>query len=72
VAEVFRRHGPAYLRDHVLTPGQGKALRDVIACRTAELGGHLYECLECGKQHPAYNSCRNRHCPTCQSGQAKH
>jgi hypothetical protein len=71
VAEVFRRHGPAYLRDHTLTPQQGKVLRAVIACRTAALGGHLDVCLDCGHAHPSYNSCRDRHCPTCQSSQAK-
>lgn len=71
VAEIFRRHGPAFLRDHILTPGQAKVLRAVIACRTAALGGHLHVCLDCGHTHAACNSCRNRHCPTCQSNQAK-
>jgi len=71
VAEVFRHHGPAYLRDNVLTPAQAKALRAVIACRTAALGGHLDVCLDCGHSQPAYNSCRDRHCPTCQSSQAR-
>src|SRR5260370_30047873 len=36
-------------------------------CRTAALGGHLEECDACGHQRIAYNSCRNRHCPKCQS-----
>ena len=36
-------------------------------CRTAELGGHLKQCDTCGFEHPSYNSCRNRHCPKCQS-----
>src|SRR5579863_8269734 len=36
-------------------------------CRTAALGGHLEECDSCGHQRPAFNSCRNRHCPKCQS-----
>ena len=71
VAEIFRRHGPAYLRDHTLTPAQAKVLRAVIACRTAALGGHLDVCLVCGHTHPAYNSCRDRHCPGCQSSAAK-
>jgi hypothetical protein len=42
-------------------------LRDIEACRTAALGGHLDVCLDCGHERPAYNSCRNRHCPKCQS-----
>jgi hypothetical protein len=71
VADIFRRHGPAYLRAHTLTPAQGKVLRAVIACRTAALGGHVDVCLDCGYAHPFYNSCRDRHCPTCQSCQAK-
>lgn len=71
VVEVFRRHGPAYLCDHALTPAQAKVLRAVIACRTAVLGGHLDVCLDCGYAHPSYNSCRDRHCPTCQSNAAK-
>ena len=36
-------------------------------CRTSALGGHLEQCDACGFQRPAYNSCRNRHCPKCQS-----
>jgi hypothetical protein len=42
-------------------------MRAVESCRTAELGGHLKQCDRCGFEHPAYNSCRNRHCPKCQS-----
>lgn len=42
-------------------------MRAVEVCRTAELGGHLKQCDACGFEHPAYNSCRNRHCPKCQS-----
>lgn len=40
-------------------------------CRTAALGGHVAHCDDCGHEHIAYNSCRNRHCPKCQSGAAK-
>ncbi len=71
MAEIFRRHGPAYLRDHILTPGQAKALRAMIACRTAALGGHVDVCTDCGTATPSYNSCRDRHCPNCQSSAAK-
>jgi hypothetical protein len=42
-------------------------MRAVETCRTAELGGHLKQCDLCGFEHPSYNSCRNRHCPKCQS-----
>lgn len=71
VAEIFRRHGPDYLRQHTLTPAQGKVLRAVTACRTAALGGHLDVCLDCGHEHPFYNSCRDRHCPNCQAAAAR-
>jgi hypothetical protein len=42
-------------------------MRAIEVCRTAELGGHLKQCDRCGFEHPSYNSCRNRHCPKCQS-----
>jgi len=67
VADIFRTFGPAYLRDHVLSPSEKRVLQAVIGCRTATLGGHLYECPNCGHEHPSYNSCRDRHCPTCQA-----
>ena len=70
VADIFRRHAPRYRREHVLTPGQGKVLRDVVACRTAALGGHVDVCGVCDHRTVGYNSCRNRHCPTCQGIQA--
>lgn len=53
--------------DPGLTPEQRRALSDLAACRTAALGGHVLECPECGHQQIAYNSCGNRHCPTCQA-----
>ena len=42
-------------------------MRAIESCRTAALGGHLYSCDQCGHEVPHYNSCRNRHCPKCQS-----
>jgi hypothetical protein len=58
------------LRDHAgglsLSAEQARAVRALVACRTAALGGHLEVCGECGYSRPAYNSCRNRHCPKCQ------
>ena len=69
VADVIRSHGEAFLQKYGshLTPTQKKALRDLAACRTATLGGHVERCLDCGHERPAYNSCRNRHCPKCQA-----
>ena len=69
VADVFRRHGDAFLDRYgdALSPEQRRALRDITACRTAALGGHVEECDRCGHRQIAYNSCRNRHCPKCQA-----
>jgi hypothetical protein len=69
VAEVIREHGDAFRAKYggLLTSAQRKALRELAACRTAALGGHLQRCLDCGHERIAYNSCRNRHCPKCQA-----
>ncbi len=55
------------MRAHVLTPDQHAVLRAIVRCRTAALGGHVDVCDSCGLVEVAYNSCRNRHCPKCQS-----
>lgn len=69
VAEVFRRYGSAYRQKHAgsLSRGQRRVMSAIERCRTAALGGHLEQCDACGHQRPAYNSCRDRHCPKCQS-----
>lgn len=69
LADVFRRHGEVYLQNHRLAPEQIRALEAMMRCRTAALGGHLDRCLACGYERPSYNSCRDRHCPTCQGEQ---
>ena len=68
VAQIFRHHGPGYRQNHGLSPEQHRALRDIERCRTARLGGHVDVCSQgCGYSAISYNSCRNRHCPKCQS-----
>jgi len=69
VAEVVRSCLDEFLDQYgaTLTPEQRRALKDLTACRTAALGGHVLGCPECGYQQIAYNSCGNRHCPTCQA-----
>lgn len=67
LADIFRQYGESYRRDHALPGSHKKVMRAVLACRTEELGGHLEKCNFCGFKRPAYNSCRNRHCPKCQS-----
>jgi hypothetical protein len=75
VADIFRAHGPAWSdtnRGHV-SLGQLKVMSAIEDCRTAVLGGHVARCenAACGFTSIAYNSCRNRHCPKCQSAQAR-
>ena len=67
VGDIFRDHGEEYRESHRLSRAQSLALGAVAACRTAKLGGHLQSCVDCDYASPAYNSCRNRHCPKCQS-----
>src|SRR3954453_14792757 len=67
LSDVVRAYGPVFLQNRVLLPEQRRALRDIERCRTAALGGHLDVCTACAYERPAYNSCRNRHCPKCQS-----
>lgn len=66
VAEVLRRYQSEYVATHWVSPDQWQVIRDLIACRSAALGGHLRRCQQCGHEEIAYNSCRNRHCPKCQ------
>ncbi len=67
IAEIFRTHGHTYRQAHALSREQRAAMRAIEVCRTEVLGGHLDVCDRCGYERPAYNSCRNRHCPKCQS-----
>jgi len=69
IANIFHRHGEEFLKQwgHTVSPQQRKALRDIAICRTATLGGHIEQCDFCEHRIVAYNSCRNRHCPKCQS-----
>jgi putative transposase/transposase-like zinc-binding protein len=73
VADIFRIHGPAWRqaqRGH-LSLGQLKVMSAIEQCRSAALGGHVLRCKGCGSDQIAYNSCRNRHCPKCQSAAAR-
>jgi hypothetical protein len=71
VADILRRHGPAYPAQHSLLPSQQKVLRDLVRCRTAACGGHVYECDQCGHTQYSYHSCGNRHCPKCHGQQTQ-
>src|SRR5712671_2929075 len=69
VADVFRRYGEAYLEQHgaSLSSAQRRVMTAIEVCRTAALGGHLERCDCCNHERPSYDSCRDRHCPKCQS-----
>src|SRR5438034_4764122 len=67
LADIFRAYGASYRRNHPLPVSHLKVIEAVERCRTAALGGHIERCDSCGFERPAYNSCRNRHCPKSQS-----
>jgi hypothetical protein len=67
LADIVRLYGPAFRAAHRLPPAHLKVLQAIASCRTAVLGGHREFCAHCGFERYAYNSCRNRHCPKCQS-----
>ena len=69
VADVFHAHENEFLHrwGHTVSDQQRKVLRDIGLCRTAALGTHLERCDRCSYETVAYDSCRNRHCPKCQS-----
>jgi len=67
VADILREYGHAYLLNHPTPTSHLEVIHDILACRTACLGGHIEQCDTCGAERNAYNSCRNRHCPKCQA-----
>jgi hypothetical protein len=67
IADILHRFGPSYAQTHSVSPFEQRIIDDLITCRTAPLGGHLECCVRCGFERQAYNSCRNRHCPKCQT-----
>ena len=73
VADIFQRYGENYRQKHQghISLDQLKVMSAIERCRTAELGGHVLLCENCGALEVSYNSCRNRHCPKCQSAAAQ-
>jgi len=69
VADIIRMAGSAFRQRYwkALTWPQLKVLNAITRCRTAALGGHRDQCDNCGHEPFSYNSCRNRHCPKCQT-----
>ena len=64
LADVLRRFAPAYTQRYpaALLPSHQRAIRDILACRTPALGGHLWHCPECDRDVYVFHGCRNRAC----------
>ena len=67
LGELARAHRGELEARYALSSIERRVLSAIAVCRTAGLGGHIDACGSCGYEHPSYNSCRNRHCPKCQS-----
>lgn len=67
VADILREHISDYQARYKMPPEHYKVVYDILNCRTSYLGGHIEECDNCCGRRNAYNSCRNRHCPKCQT-----
>ena len=67
VADIFRLYGKDYQKQNILSYEKLKVMNHISVCRTAQLGGHIEQCDQCGFERIAYNSCRDRHCPKCQT-----
>lgn len=67
IQDIINQFGGDFREANTLSPVQAKALRAIQSCRTAALGAHVDACDECGFEKISYNSCRNRHCPKCQT-----
>ena len=67
IQDILLKYGEEYLKNHKLSYTQSKAFSAIKKCRTAVLGCHADVCENCGSMRISYNSCRNRHCPKCQT-----
>ena len=67
VQDIFQKFGTDYINQYNLSDEQWKVFNAIRKCKTKELGIHTITCYECGEVTIGYNSCRNRHCPMCQS-----
>jgi hypothetical protein len=72
-ADVFRRFGPWYVDKFgsSMPPSHKRAISDIAACRTKAMGGHVYQCDDCGQKLHVYHACRNRSCPACHKRQTE-
>jgi Zn finger protein HypA/HybF involved in hydrogenase expression len=73
VADIFRRFADPYLAAHgaAMLPSHRRAISDILACRTEDLGGHLWQCNHCAHEVFSYHSCKNRSCPKCHTNDSE-
>ena len=67
IQDIFTMYGPDYIKTHKLSNEQWKVYNQIRKCKKEEAGFHTITCKDCGKTITGFNSCRNRHCPMCQS-----
>ena len=67
IQDIFLKYGDNYIKKHKLSKEQWKVFNAIRNCGTKKLGYHICTCKECGEEYFGFNSCRNRHCPMCQS-----
>lgn len=67
IQDIFNLYGPEFIKNHKLSKQQLKVFNSIKNCGTKNLGYHICTCNKCGEEYFGYNSCRNRHCPMCQS-----
>jgi hypothetical protein len=67
IADVFRRFAPSYLATYGadMPPSHLRAIEDILACHTEVMGGHVYQCQDCGERFYVLHGCGNRACPSC-------
>ena len=68
IQEILNKGLDGYLKKHKVIVHKQKVINAIKDCKTEKLGAHKYVCDECGYEEIAYNLCRNRHCPNCQTG----
>ncbi len=67
IQQIFNQFSDEYLKKYTPSYEQRKVLNKILDCRTEKLGTRIYQCEDCGKKILTYNSCKDRHCPSCQS-----
>ena len=68
IQEIINKGWKTYTEKNKVIGYKKKVMKSIAECKTGAIGAHKYVCDECGYEEIAYNSCRNRHCPNCQTG----